>query len=104
MTGAAMPTVRSILARSGLALACLCVLPSPARSAPAAKDVQPDNAGPYKVVTASWLGGEANDEIVGCGVAPDGSILLAGNSARLDFGAGKTTVIGTDPAPQNATP
>lgn len=47
------------------------------------KDTMPDNTGPVKVVSASWLGGASDDEIVGTGVGLDGSIILAGNSADL---------------------
>ncbi len=72
--------------------------------AAAATDVPPDNAGPWKVVAASWLGGPGDDEIVAAAIAPSGEIVLAGNSARLDWTGDTTTVLGQDSEPQNVAP
>jgi hypothetical protein len=43
-------------------------------------DVKPNDAGPYKVVAASWIGGVGEDELVGAAILPDGTLLVAGNS------------------------
>ena len=68
------------------------------------KDGTPNQSGALKLVSASWLGGSANDSIVSAAVAPDGSIVLAGNAADLTI-PGVTPVawgqMGTLPA---ATP
>lgn len=45
---------------------------------------EPDQTGPFKVVTASWLGNGSNDALVGADIGADGSVLLAGNSVNLD--------------------
>jgi hypothetical protein len=54
----------------------------------------PSNTGPAKLLTASWLGGFGDDELVAVAIAPDMTIVLAGNTVDLSLPGVKTTVLG----------
>lgn len=59
-----------------------------------AKETAPNNTGQVKLLTASWLGGPFDDEIVAAAIAADGTIVLAGNGIGLQFDNVKTASIG----------
>ncbi len=80
------------VSRFALLTSLLTALPAPA--AEPAKESAPDNAGLFKLVTASWLGGPFDDELVAAAIAPDGTIILAGNGVELPFPAVTPAVIG----------
>jgi hypothetical protein len=42
--------------------------------------LEPNNSGAYQIVSASWLGGSSQDEIIGVAVSPSKEIVLAGNT------------------------
>lgn len=56
----------------------------------------PDNRGPLEVVTASWLGGPFDDELLAAAIAADGTIWLAGNSAHLGSLSERMKVVGPE--------
>jgi hypothetical protein len=72
------------------------LLPATIRAADAdpAKETPPDNSGPVKLLTASWLGGKFDDDIVGVAIAADGGIWLAGNTVDLALPEIKPTLLG----------
>jgi hypothetical protein len=72
----------------------LSIVMAPAIAAGPARDAGPNSAGPVKLLTASWLGGPFDDEIVAAGIATDMSIVLAGNTVDLQLADIKPTVIG----------
>ena len=47
---------------------------------------EPNQTGPLKVITASWLGGAGEEQIVGAEVRDDQSLVLAINAAELKIG------------------
>ena len=49
--------------------------------------VEPNQSGPLQVVTASWLGGAGDEQIVGADVRDDQSLVLAVNAVDLKLGA-----------------
>jgi hypothetical protein len=53
------------------------------------RKVDPNTAGPAKLICASPYGGKGIDEIVGAGVLTDGSIVLAGNANLTELKKGK---------------
>jgi len=53
--------------------------PTPAPAKEVATPKNPNNSGPVKLVSASWLGGQVEDEIVGVAITSGKNILLAGN-------------------------
>ena len=59
---------------------------------------EPNQTGPLKVVTASWLGGAGEEQIVGAEVRDDQSLVLAINAAELKLGA-TTVTLGDATAP-----
>lgn len=63
-------------------------------SAEPTRETEPDNSGPVKLTTASWLGGPFDDQIVAVEIAPDSSIVLAGNGAAVQFPGVKPTILG----------
>ena len=69
-----------------------------AQTSRSATPAEPNNVGPVKLLTASWLGGAFDDEIVAAEIAPDMTIVLAGNAVDLQFADVKPTVIGPDAA------
>jgi hypothetical protein len=65
-----------------------------AAAAEPAKQTEPDNGGPFQVVTASWLGGPFDDELVAADIAPDLTVVLAGNGVDPKFAGVEPTVFG----------
>ena len=59
---------------------------------------EPNQTGPLKVITASWLGGAGEEQIVGAEVRDDQSLVLAINAAELKLGA-TTVTLGEAVAP-----
>jgi hypothetical protein len=87
-----------------LRIVCIVMLAaSAAHGADALEPSQPDNAGPVKLLTASVLGGQGDDEIVAVAVAPDGTIVLAGNTLDLPLDE-KPVVLGPDGPVEDAAP
>jgi hypothetical protein len=80
-------------------VAVLCAVVSgvpsraPVRAAEPVKETAPDNAGPVKLLTASWFGGAFDDALVGAEIVPDG-ILLAGNTVELPLPGVQPVVVG----------
>ncbi len=77
-------------ARRGVLVAAMA-LSSAAGGARAAsvKNVEPDSAGPAKLLCASPYGGKGTEQIVAAGVLPDASIVLAGNANLTSLKKGK---------------
>jgi hypothetical protein len=67
-----------------------------AQAAKAAPEVAPDNSGPVGLLTASWLGGPFDDELLAAAIAADGTIWLAGNSAHLGSLSEQMKVVGPE--------
>ncbi|MFO0824341.1 MAG: hypothetical protein U0792_14710 [Gemmataceae bacterium] len=63
------------------------------RAADPVKETTPDNTGPVKLLTASWLGGPQDDALVGVEVI-SGAILLAGNTVDLPTSGATQVVLG----------
>ena len=59
-----------------------------------AGDAKPDNSGPAKLLTASWLGGFGDDDLVAAAIAPDMTMVLAGNTVDLTLPAVSATILG----------
>ena len=77
---------------------------APAKAPPAPAGVI-DADGPFVLVAASTFGGAGDDAVMGVGIAPDHSILIAANviDPRLAAGA-KTTLLGPAGTKQDAPP
>ena len=54
------------------------------------------SAGPLRLVTLITLGGRGEDEIVSVGIAPDRSLLIAGNTNGYEPSGVRPTILGTD--------
>jgi hypothetical protein len=59
-----------------------------------ATEAVPENRGPLELLTASWLGGPGEEELLAVGIASDGSLWVAGNTAHLGAWAERLTVLG----------
>lgn len=76
-------------------LLALPALPTlPAEEPTTVEEAQPDNSGPVKLVAASLLGGSLDDEIVAADIAPDKTIVLAGNTVDLKPAGAPETLLG----------
>lgn len=73
------------------ALAALLILAVPFASA-----ADPDNSGPAKLKTLSWLGGPGRDEVLGVAVTPELDVLVAGNAVNLTLPGVKPAILGPD--------
>jgi hypothetical protein len=93
--------------RPAITIVALCVLAgyvAGATSAPASGPAAPNNAGPVKLVCASFAGGKLDDELVGVCLTSS-SLVLVGNSPDLGLPPGVTAkVIGPDAPLQDAAP
>ena len=85
-------SMRGSESRLGLWAATILVLGGLCGAAEPVKESKPDNSGPVKVLAASLLGGDFSDEIVSAAIAPDKSIVLAGNAVDLKAPGGKEIV------------
>ncbi len=66
---------------------------------------EPNQSGPLKVLTASWLGGAGDEQIVGADVREDQSVVLAVNAVELKLGPAPVLLgEATPPAPKAADP
>jgi hypothetical protein len=48
--------------------------------------LEPNNSGAYQIVSATWLGGSSQDEIIGIAISPTKEIVLAGNTSGWNPG------------------
>jgi hypothetical protein len=80
-----------VLLLVGLLVGLLGAAPRPVETV---EEAVPNNTGPVKLLTASWLGGPFDDEIVSTAITSDMSIVLAGNTVDLQFAGIKPVVIG----------
>lgn len=66
---------------------------------------EPNQSGPLKVLTASWLGGAGDEQIVGADVREDLSVVLAINALELKLGPAPVLLgEATPPTPKAADP
>ena len=65
------------------AIAAVAILSATVGAAQAVPDTPPDNSGPVKMLTASWLGGSDTKELIGTQIEKNGAIILA--SANAEF-------------------
>lgn len=81
--------------RLSMALAFL-LIPTLVRGADAdpVQETPPNNRGPVRLITASWLGGKFEDEIVGVAIASDMTIWVAGNTVDLKLPGVESRVLG----------
>ncbi len=85
---------RSVLPPAVRPLFWATVLASLAAGAEPARETTPNNTGPLRLLTASWLGGPFDDEITAAAFAPDGTLVLAGNGVGLRFAGVEDALIG----------
>src|ERR1043165_62668 len=76
----------------GFLFAVLTVLV--AGNAGTAQENKPSNAGLAKLLTATWLGGTGDDELVAAVIAPDMTLVLAGNAVDFQPAGVKAIVLG----------
>ena len=90
---------------SSLCCAACCVftlLSEPAMARRASIETPPDNSGPLHLMSASFLGGAADEEIIGCQIGLDDAVVLAGNAGPLTLkGAASSSLTGVNAAKQN---
>ena len=85
-----------------LSLAAFCVLAA-GRNRAADAETLPDNSGPLRLVSASFLGARGDETIAGCAVGLDGAVIVAGNAGSLSLnGAKSVSLTGAGGAKQDS--